>query len=162
VQAESRSSGSDSPPSSFPKGSIPDYLEPFIVDQDMSRYSAIDQAVWRFVLLQLHARLARTAHPSYVRGLAESGISSEHIPSIGEMNRRLEAIGWRAVCVDGFIPPRAFTAFQALGVLPIAAEIRTPDHLRKQFAGNDSDRVLWLRFQRCWFTETFKCTDAPL
>jgi phenylalanine-4-hydroxylase len=129
VQAESRSSGSDSPPSSFPKGSIPDYLEPFIVDQDMSRYSAIDQAVWRFVLLQLHARLARTAHPSYVRGLAESGISSEHIPSIGEMNRRLEAIGWRAVCVDGFIPPRAFTAFQALGVLPIAAEIRTPDHL---------------------------------
>src|SRR5690349_2627917 len=45
------------------------------------------------------------------------------------MNRRLAAIGWRAVCVDGFIPPRAFTAFQALGVLPIAAEIRTPDHL---------------------------------
>jgi phenylalanine-4-hydroxylase len=129
VQAESRRSGSDSPPSSFPNGSIPDYLEPFIVEQDVSRYSAVDQAVWRFVLLQLHARLARTAHPSYVRGLAESGISSEHIPSIGEMNRRLEAIGWRAVCVDGFIPPRAFTAFQALGVLPIAAEIRSPDHL---------------------------------
>lgn len=115
--------------SSLPGGSIPDYLEPFIVDQDVSRYSAIDQAVWRFVLLQLHARLARTAHPSYVRGLAQSGISAEHIPSIGEMNQRLEEIGWRAVCVDGFIPPRAFTAFQALGVLPIAAEIRTPDHL---------------------------------
>jgi phenylalanine-4-hydroxylase len=128
-QAESRSSGSDSPPSSIPSGSIPDYLEPFIVEQDVSRYSAIDQAVWRFVLLQLHARLARTAHPSYVRGLAESGISAEHIPSIGEMNRRLDSIGWRAVCVDGFIPPRAFTAFQSLGVLPIAAEIRTPDHL---------------------------------
>ncbi len=95
----------------------------------MSRYSAVDQAVWRFVLLQLHARLARTAHPSYVRGLAESGISAEHIPSIEEMNRKLGAIGWSAVCVDGFIPPRAFTAFQALGVLPIAAEIRTPDHL---------------------------------
>jgi phenylalanine-4-hydroxylase len=129
VQAESRRSGSDSPPSSSPTGSIPDYLEPFIVDQDSARYSAIDQAVWRFVLLQLHARLACTAHPSYVRGLAQSGISPEHIPSIGEMNRRLATIGWRAVCVDGFIPPRAFTAFQALGVLPIAAEIRTPDHL---------------------------------
>ena len=133
VQAESLRSGSDSPPSSSPhssqSGAIPDYLKPFIVDQDSARYSAIDQAVWRFVLLQLHARLARTAHPSYVRGLAQSGISPEHIPSIGEMNRRLAAIGWRAVCVDGFIPPRAFTAFQALGVLPIAAEIRTPDHL---------------------------------
>jgi phenylalanine-4-hydroxylase len=109
--------------------SIPDYLEPFIVDQEMGRYSAIDQAVWRFVLLQLHARLEHTAHPSYVRGLAESGISAARIPSIEEMNHKLSAIGWSAVCVDGFLPPRAFTAFQALGVLPIAAEIRTPDHL---------------------------------
>ena len=108
---------------------LPEYLEPFIVEQDPSRYSAVDQAVWRFVLLQLHARLALTAHPSYVRGLAESGISPTRIPSIAEMNRRLGAIGWRAVCVDGFIPPRAFQAFQALGVLPIAAEIRTPEHL---------------------------------
>jgi len=121
--------GDTIPPSSIPAPAIPDYLQPFVVDQDMSRYTAVDQAVWRFVLLQLHARLERTAHPSYVRGLAESGISPERIPSIGEMNRRLAAIGWRAVCVDGFIPPRAFTAFQALGVLPIAAEIRTPDHL---------------------------------
>jgi phenylalanine-4-hydroxylase len=121
--------GDTIPPSSIPAPSIPDYLQQFIVDQDVSRYTAIDQAVWRFVLLQLHARLERTAHASYVRGLAESGISPGRIPSIGEMNRRLAAIGWRAVCVDGFIPPRAFTAFQALGVLPIAAEIRTPDHL---------------------------------
>ena len=32
--------------------------------------------------------------------------------------------GWSAVCVDGFIPPRAFQAFQAASVLPIAADIR--------------------------------------
>jgi phenylalanine-4-hydroxylase len=110
-------------------GCIPDYLQPFIVDQDPSRYSAIDQAVWRFVLLQLHDRLAQTAHPSYVRGLAESGISPAQIPSIEQMNQRLATIGWRAVCVDGFIPPRAFQAFQALRVLPIAAEIRSVEHL---------------------------------
>lgn len=108
---------------------IPDYLQPFIVEQDLSRYSAIDQAVWRFVLLQLTNRLEHTAHPSYVRGLAETAISTEHIPSIEEMNEALGSIGWRAVCVDGFIPPRAFQAFQALGVLPIAAEIRSVDHL---------------------------------
>ncbi|HKO89524.1 MAG TPA: hypothetical protein VJU61_00135, partial [Polyangiaceae bacterium] len=68
---------------------MPEYLEPFIVDQDASRYTAVDQAVWRFVLLQLHARLALTAHPSYVQGLADSGISAERIPVISEMNRRL-------------------------------------------------------------------------
>jgi phenylalanine-4-hydroxylase len=108
---------------------IPDYLQPFIVQQDPSRYTAVDHSVWRFVLLQLEARLQQTAHPSYARGLARSGISPRHIPSIQEINRALAAIGWQAVCVDGFIPPRAFQAFQALGVLPIAAEIRSPDQL---------------------------------
>jgi phenylalanine-4-hydroxylase len=108
---------------------IPDYLQPFIVDQDTSRYTAVDQAVWRFVLLQLHDRLGRTAHASYTRGLAQSAISPDRIPSIEEMDRGLASIGWGAVCVDGFIPPRAFQAFQSLGILPIAAEVRTPEHL---------------------------------
>lgn len=111
------------------RGPIPDYLQPFIVEQEPSRYSAVDQAVWRFVLLQLHDRLQRAGHPSYVRGLAASAISPDHIPSIEEIDRGLASLGWGAVCVDGFIPPRAFQAFQSLGVLPIAAEIRTPDHL---------------------------------
>jgi phenylalanine-4-hydroxylase len=108
---------------------IPDYLQPFIVDQDTSRYTAVDQAVWRFVLLQLHDRLGRTAHASYTRGLVQSAISPDRIPSIEEMDRGLASIGWGAVCVDGFIPPRAFQAFQSLGILPIAAEVRTPEHL---------------------------------
>jgi hypothetical protein len=33
------------------------------------------------------------------------------------------------VCVDGFIPPRAFQDFQAHRILPIAADIRTRKHL---------------------------------
>jgi phenylalanine-4-hydroxylase len=111
------------------RGPIPDYLQPFIVEQEPSRYTAVDQAVWRFVLLQLHDRLLRAGHPSYARGLAASAISPDHIPSIQEIDRGLASLGWGAVCVDGFIPPRAFQAFQSLGVLPIAAEIRTPDHL---------------------------------
>ena len=118
-----------SPPPSTTHRAIPDYLQPCIVQQEVSRYTAVDQAVWRFVLLMLQERLARTAHASYVRGLARSAISAEHIPSIEEIDRGLSNIGWGAVCVDGFIPPRAFQAFQALGILPIAAEIRTPEHL---------------------------------
>lgn len=111
------------------QGSIPEYLEPYVVDQVPARYTATDHAVWRFVLTMLLDRLRHTAHPSYVRGLAESGISTEHIPSIDEMNRCLARVGWGAVCVDGFIPPRAFQAFQARGILPIAAEIRDVDQL---------------------------------
>ncbi len=119
---------SDDPPRE-PQGSLPDSLEPFVVEQVPARYTAMDQAVWRFVLLQLLDRLKHTAHPSYVRGLAESGISPERIPSIAEMNRCLARVGWGAVCVDGFIPPRAFQGFQARSILPIAAEIRSVEQL---------------------------------
>lgn len=99
------------------------------MSQDYAEYSAIDQAVWRFVLLQMHARLVETAHPAYSEGLAATGISVERIPSIAEMSEKLARFGWGAVCVDGFIPPRAFQEFQARGLLPIAADMRTREHI---------------------------------
>lgn len=97
--------------------------------QDYGRYTAIDQAVWRFVLLQTHARLKATAHPAYTNGLAQTGISVQRIPSIAEMDEHLAPFGWGAVCVDGFIPPRAFQELQSLSILPIAADMRSAQHL---------------------------------
>jgi phenylalanine-4-hydroxylase len=108
---------------------VPHHLRRYVVEQDYAQYTEIDQAVWRFVLLQTYQRLQHTAHPAYRAGLAQTGISVERIPHIAEMNECLERFGWRAVCVDGFIPPRAFQEFQAVSILPIAAEIRTKDHL---------------------------------
>ena len=108
---------------------VPAHLRRFVVEQDYAEYNAIDQAVWRFVLLHTRARLVETAHPAYREGLAATGISVERIPSIAEMNEKLGRFGWGAVCVDGFIPPRAFQEFQARGLLPIAADVRTREHL---------------------------------
>jgi len=112
-----------------PAPNVPPHLRRFVVEQDYAQYTAVDQAVWRFVLLQTHAQLVETAHPAYRDGLGATGISVERIPSIAEMNDRLARFGWGAVCVDGFIPPRAFQEFQALGILPIAADIRAREHL---------------------------------
>lgn len=108
---------------------VPAHLRQFVVEQDYARYTGIDQAVWRFVLLQTRARLIQTAHPAYRNGFEATGISVERIPSIAEVNERLGRFGWGAVCVDGFIPPRAFQEFQARGILPIAADMRTLAHL---------------------------------
>ncbi|MEO5767599.1 MAG: aromatic amino acid hydroxylase [Polyangia bacterium] len=108
---------------------VPAHLRRFVVEQDYDQYNAVDQAVWRFVLLQTYGRLLETAHPTYRNGLAATGISVDHIPRISEMNERLSRFGWAAVCVDGFIPPRAFQEFQAHGILPIAADIRSRQHL---------------------------------
>jgi phenylalanine-4-hydroxylase len=108
---------------------IPAHLRQYVASQAYAAYDEIDQAVWRFILLQTHARLVETAHSAYVRGLADCGISVERIPRIAEIDAGLARFGWGAVCVDGFIPPRAFQEFQALRILTIAGAIRTQEHL---------------------------------
>jgi phenylalanine-4-hydroxylase len=108
---------------------VPPHLRRYVVTQDYDAYTERDHAVWRFVLLQTYARLARTGHEAYAAGFTAAGISVDRIPRIAEMNERLYECGFGAVCVDGFIPPRAFQAFQANGWLPIAADIRTAEHL---------------------------------
>jgi phenylalanine-4-hydroxylase len=108
---------------------VPPHLRQYVVQQDYDQYTVVDQAVWRFVLLQTYARLRHTAHEAYATGFDAVGISVERIPRIAEMNERLGTRSFQAVCVDGFIPPRAFQAFQARGMLPIACDIRTSKHL---------------------------------
>jgi len=109
--------------------SLPTHLRPFVSVQDYLRYTARDQAVWRFVMRHLTRQLRETAHPVYLEGLAKTGIALDHIPSIDEMNAALAQLGWRAVVVDGFIPPAIFMEFQALKVLVIALEMRSVDHI---------------------------------
>lgn len=110
--------------------SLPSHLRPFVARQDyLQQYTPRDHAVWRFLLYRLRDRLAQTAHPVYLEGLAKTGISLDHIPSIDEMNQCLAKLGWRAVVVDGFIPPAIFMEFQALRVLVIALDMRHIDHL---------------------------------
>jgi phenylalanine-4-hydroxylase len=108
---------------------IPAHLRELVVSQAYDEYTEEDQAVWRFVVQHTRRRLLGTAHAAYRIGFEAAGISTDRIPRIAEMSEKLGAIGWAAVCVDGFIPPRAFQDFQAHRILPIAADIRTRRHL---------------------------------
>jgi phenylalanine-4-hydroxylase len=108
---------------------LPAHLRRFVVDQDHGAYTARDHAVWRHIMHRLAERLKDTAHGSYLAGLAATGIGLERIPSLDEMNAKLEALGWSAVGVRGFIPPAVFTELQSLGVLAIAADIRSHEHI---------------------------------
>lgn len=109
--------------------SLPSHLRPFVKIQHYGDYTPRDQAVWRFVMKHLGRQLAASAHPVYNEGLAATGISLEHIPSIDEMNACLARLGWRAVVVDGFVPPAIFMEFQALKVLVIALDMRSVEHI---------------------------------
>ena len=103
---------------------LPKHLKQFIKPQNYEQYSAIDQAVWRYVMRKNVDYLSKVAHSSYVEGLDLTGISIDDIPNMYGMNRILKEIGWAAVAVDGFIPPSAFMEFQAYNVLVIASDIR--------------------------------------
>ncbi|MDN3017614.1 aromatic amino acid hydroxylase [Paenibacillus sp. BSR1-1] len=103
---------------------IPAHLKPFISKQYYDRYTPIEHAVWRFVMKQNHYFLKQIAHPAYVNGLRDSGIKTESIPKVEDMNTSLAKVGWGAVTIDGLIPGSAFYGFLANGLLPIATEIR--------------------------------------
>jgi phenylalanine-4-hydroxylase len=108
---------------------LPPHLRRFVVAQDYAEYTPRDQAVWRYILRRLRSHLAGKAHPVYLEGLEATGIGVERIASLDEMNEKLAKLGWSAVAVRGFIPPAVFTELQTLGVLAIAADIRTHEHI---------------------------------
>ncbi len=108
---------------------LPNHLKQFIKPQNYDEYSAIDQAVWRYVMRKNVDFLSKVAHNSYLEGLKQTGISIDSIPNMYGMNRILKDIGWAAVAVDGFIPPNAFMEFQAYNVLVIASDIRQLEHI---------------------------------
>lgn len=104
--------------------SIPSHLRQFVVHQHYDDYTPQDHAVWRYVMRRNLDFLSKVAHPAYLSGLEKTGISLDYIPDIEDMNARLSQIGWKAVVVDGFVPPAAFMEFQAHKILVISAEIR--------------------------------------
>ena len=108
---------------------LPKHLQQYIKPQDYGEYTAIDQAVWRYIMRKNVDYLSKVAHSSYIDGLKKTGISIDHIPNMYGMNRILKDIGWAAVAVDGFIPPAAFMEFQAYNVLVIASDIRQLENI---------------------------------
>lgn len=108
---------------------LPEHLKKYIVNQSPQQYTPVEQSTWRYILSQLTQFLSVHAHPSYLKGLEATGVTLDRIPSIADISDKLSPMGWRALPVSGFIPPAAFMELQSLGVLPIATEMRSLEHL---------------------------------
>ncbi|HEY8272536.1 MAG TPA: aromatic amino acid hydroxylase [Pseudobdellovibrionaceae bacterium] len=108
---------------------LPKHLRKYVVEQNYAKYTPVEQASWRYILRQLKAFLSGHAHETYLEGLEKTGIEIESIPHIENISAKLQKFGWRAIPVSGFIPPAAFMELQSLGVLPVASDMRTLDHL---------------------------------
>ncbi|MCC6277055.1 MAG: aromatic amino acid hydroxylase [Oligoflexia bacterium] len=108
---------------------IPKHLSQYVVKQHYHLYTPIDHAAWRFIMAISRAFFKDHAHPKYLDGLKKTGINVDRIPKISEMDACLKKFGWRAVSVSGFLPPSVFLEFESLGILPIACDMRSLDHL---------------------------------
>jgi len=108
---------------------IPAHLRGFVAEQDPTLYTPVDHACWRYILRVSRRFFAEHAHPKYLDGLRATGIGTERIPLVAEMDASLRRFGWGAVPVVGFIPPAAFFEFLSLGMLPIACDMRRLEHV---------------------------------
>ena len=108
---------------------IPQYLKKYIIEQDYNQYTAIDHSCWRFIMRLNKAYFSKKAHHKYLEGLDKTGITIDRIPRISDINRKLQNFGWSAVGVRGFLPPLIFMDFQSKGILPIACDMRSLEHL---------------------------------
>lgn len=108
---------------------LPTYLQKYCVTQDYDAYTPREHATWRCIMRQNKKYFAKSAVAVYLEGLDKTGIPIERIPNIEEMDQKLREFGYGAVGVVGFIPPAIFLEFQSLGIMPIATDIRTLEHI---------------------------------
>ncbi len=109
--------------------SLPPYLRRYCSVQDYEKYTSRDHAAWRYIMRQSREYFRDHAVGVYLDGLKKTAIPLDRIPRVSDMDQALKEFGWGAVPVCGFIPPIAFLDLQARGILPIATDMRSIDHI---------------------------------
>ena len=75
-------------------------------------YTDQEQDIWRHVATQLEELHEKHASPFYLRAKRDLGISTERIPQLTELNRRLrELTGFRLAPIEGLVETRAFLSW---------------------------------------------------
>ena len=101
----------------------------YSVDQNYSAYSHEDHETWRIATSALERVLVGQTAVDYTVAFESTGMSKNFVPSLERINEALEQFGWKAIVVDGFIPPDVFMLLQAHSILPISREIRARNQL---------------------------------
>jgi len=88
-------------------------------------YNPREQRVWRYVAEELEELHQKHASPFYLRAKKDLGITTERIPQLSEMNRRLkELTGFRLAPIEGLVETRAFLSWLSYRVMLSTQYIR--------------------------------------
>jgi phenylalanine-4-hydroxylase len=104
----------------------------FVVRQDHAHYTADDQRAWRWFFenhLRVIDRYPERFDQAYRDGLRGLNFSSEEIPTELHLNQHLAATGWRAVFVNGYLPPKVYMDMLLSRCFPVARNLRSLEHL---------------------------------
>lgn len=75
-------------------------------------YTEDEQGVWRYVTGELEELHQKHASPFYLKAKKDLGITTERIPQLSEMNRRLkELTGFRLAPIEGLVETRGFLSW---------------------------------------------------
>lgn len=92
-------------------------------------YNPREQRVWRYVAEELEELQQKYASPFYLRAKKDLGITTERIPQLTEMNRRLkELTGFRLAPIEGLVETRGFLSWLSYRVMLCTQYIRHHSH----------------------------------
>jgi phenylalanine-4-hydroxylase len=95
-------------------------------------YNEEEQDIWRQVATRLEELHQKHASPFYLRAKKDLGISTQHIPQLSEMNRRLkETTGFRLAPIEGLVETRSFLSWLSYRVMLSTQYIR--HHSRPEY-----------------------------
>jgi len=88
-------------------------------------YTDEEQGIWRHVATRLEELHQKHASPFYLKAKKDLGISTERIPQLSEMNRRLKDLtGFRLAPIEGLVETRAFLSWLSYRVMLSTQYIR--------------------------------------
>jgi monomeric phenylalanine-4-hydroxylase len=92
-------------------------------------YTAREQRVWRYVAEELEELQQKYASPFYLRAKKDLGITTDRIPQLTEMNRRLrELTGFRLAPIEGLVETRGFLSWLSYRTMLCTQYIRHHSH----------------------------------
>jgi phenylalanine-4-hydroxylase len=118
--------------------------KPFLIEQDYTKYTPDQHALWSELVQRRMAQLKQCACREYLEGWSALGLEQEQIPHLPEISKLLEKrTGWRVQPVSGFMPSRAF--FEMLG----ARQFPTTTWLRSRESMDYTPEMPWLSMGGC-------------
>ncbi len=88
-------------------------------------YLPREQRIWRYVAEELEELQQKYASPFYLRAKKTLGITTEKIPQLSEMNRRLQELnGFRLAPIEGLVETRGFLSWLSYRVMLCTQYIR--------------------------------------